>query len=398
MAYTETTKTTYGQRVKNSFGGIGSGFLILIIGTVLLWWNEGRAVKTAKMLKEAAGVTVEMTDIGTIDPQFDGKLVHATGMTATIDSLIDPDFNVGMTGVKFIRKAEYYQWVERSSSTTKDKVGGSQETTTTYTYEKKWVSSPVNSEEFHDPEYQGSNSIRIEIDNLEQTAENVTFGAYRLSKSQISSISGEQPYVFSDEDAGRISKELFKEQLEADSTLAVNVSNNVVSFGQKSGAPQVGDVRITFTKVLPAEISLIAQVSGDTFVPYTAKNGKTFNALQTGVLSADQMFEGRHSSNKMWLWIFRLVGILLVVSGLKGIFGFLETLAKVVPFIANILGAGVGLVCSLVGFAWSFIVIALAWLAYRPVLGISLIVIAIALIIFLSKKKKAPAAEIQPQQ
>ena len=94
----------------------------------------------------------------------------------------------------------------------------------------------------------------------------------------------------------------------------------------------------------------------------------------------------------MWLWLLRFLGIFLVISGLKGIFNFLETLAKVVPFIANIIGAGVGLVCSLAGFAWSFIVIAIAWLAYRPVLGISLIIIAVALIIFLSRKKKAATA------
>ena len=393
MAYTETTKTTYGQRVKKSFGGIGSGLLLLVVGTILLWWNEGRAVKTTKMLNEAAGVTVEMTDIGTVDPQFDGKLVHATGMTATIDSLIDPDFGIGVTGVKLVRKVEYYQWVEKSKSTTKDKVGGSQETTTTYTYEKKWVSSPVNSEEFHDPEYQGANRIKIVVDDLRQTAENVTFGAYRLNKSQIASISGEQPYVFSESDTERITNELFKEECQADTTLAVKIQNNVVSFGRKTGTPEVGDVRVTFTKVLPCEVSLMAQVSGDTFVPFTAKNGKSFDVLQTGVLSADQMYEGQHSANKMWLWILRFLGIFLVIGGLKGIFGFLETLAKVVPFIANIIGAGVGLVCSLVGFAWSFIVIAIAWLAYRPVLGISLIVIAVALIVLLARKKKAaPAA------
>lgn len=392
MAYTETTKTTYGQRVKKSFGGIGSGLLLLVVGTILLWWNEGRAVKTTKMLKEAAGVTVEMTDIGTIDPQFDGKLVHATGMTATIDSLIDPDFGIGVTGVKLVRKVEYYQWVEKSKSTTKDKVGGSQETTTTYTYEKKWVSSPVNSGEFHNPKYQGANRIKIAVDDLRQTAENVTFGAYRLSKSQIASISGEQPYVFSESDTERITNELFKEECQADTTLSVKIQNNVVSFGRKSGTPEVGDVRVTFTKVLPCEVSLMAQVSGDTFVPFTAKNGKSFDVLQTGVLSADQMYEGQHSANKMWLWILRILGIFLVIGGLKGIFGFLETLAKVVPFIANIIGAGVGLVCSLVGFAWSFIVIAIAWLAYRPVLGISLIVIAVALIVLLARKKKAAAA------
>ena len=362
MAYTETTTTTYGQRVKKSFGGIGSGILLFIVGTILLWWNEGRAVKTTKMLNEAAGVTVEMTDIGTIDPQFDGKLVHATGMTATIDSLIDSDFGVGVTAVKFNRKVEYYQWVENSKSQTKDKIGGGQETVTTYTYEKKWVNSPVASENFHDPEYQGANRIRIAIDDLRQTAENVSFGAYRLTKSQISSISGDQPYVFSEKDSERISNELFKEECQVDTTLTVKVQNNVISFGSNSGTPQVGDVRVTFTKVLPGEVSLMAQVSGDTFVPFTAKNGKSFSVLEMGVKSADQMYEGQHSANKIWLWILRILGIFLVIGGLKGIFGFIETLAKVVPFIANIIGAGVGLVCSLVGFAWSFIVIAIAWL------------------------------------
>jgi hypothetical protein len=48
----------------------------------------------------------------------------------------------------------------------------------------------------------------------------------------------------------------------------------------------------------------------------------------------------------------------------------------VVPFLANILGWGVSLVCSVVGLVWSLIVIALAWLTYRPVLGISLLVVA----------------------
>lgn len=392
MAYTETTTTSYGQRVKRAFGGISSGFLLIIAGTILLWWNEGRAVKTTKMLNEAAGVTVEMTDINTVDPQFNGKLVHATGMTATTDSLIDPDFGVGVSAVKFIRKVEYYQWVESSQSKTKDKVGGSQETTTTYTYKKKWVDSPVDSEEFHDPEYQGANKVKIAIDDLKQTAEDVTFGAYRLTNNQIASINGEQPYLFSENDTERITKELFKEECLIDTTFAVKIQGNVISLGRKSGTPQIGDVRVTFTKVLPAEVSLMAQVSGDTFVPYISKGGKSFDLLRMGVLSADQMYEGQHSANKMWLWLLRFLGIFLVISGLKGIFNFLETLAKVVPFIANIIGAGVGLVCSLAGFAWSFIVIAIAWLAYRPVLGISLIIIAVALIIFLSRKKKAATA------
>ena len=76
------------------------------------------------------------------------------------------------------------------------------------------------------------------------------------------------------------------------------------------------------------------------------------------------------------LWAFRIIGILMVVGGLKGIFGFLETLLKVVPFVANILGWGVGVICTVVGVVWSLIVIAVAWLFYRPLLGIILLVVA----------------------
>ena len=63
-------------------------------------------------------------------------------------------------------------------------------------------------------------------------------------------------------------------------------------------------------------------------------------------------------------------------SGLKGIFAFVSTILKVVPFVANIVGWGIGVVCTVIGVAWSLIIIAIAWLFYRPVLAISLLAIA----------------------
>ena len=78
----------------------------------------------------------------------------------------------------------------------------------------------------------------------------------------------------------------------------------------------------------------------------------------------------------MILWALRIIGIMIVIGGLKGIFGFLTTILKVVPFIAGIFGWRVGIVCTVIGVAWSLIVIAIAWLFYRPLLGISLLVLA----------------------
>ena len=397
MAYQETTRTSYGQRVKKSFGGVGTGILLLIVGTCLLWWNEGRAVKTTKMLKEAQGVTVEMPDITKVDPQFEGKLVHATGLPVTTDSLYDAEFGFGATAVQISRKVEYYQWVEHSSSQTKDKIGGGQETVTTYTYDRQWVGSPVNSSTFSDPEYKNQNRTLAQYDDSREYAQHVTFGAYTLTDRQIASISGDQPMevVLTPEKLASLNQELngnrmFKQDL-------VHVSGNVIYLGANSNTPEIGDVRITFEKVLPAEVSIMAQVKGDTFTDFKAKNGKEFSTLVMGNRTADEMYEGQHQANKMVLWLLRVLGFLLILAGLNGIFNVLVTLLKVLPFLANIVNLGTSLVCGVVAFVWALIVIALAWLAYRPMLGIALLAVAGAAIFYFASRGKANKKEASGQ-
>ena len=120
----------------------------------------------------------------------------------------------------------------------------------------------------------------------------------------------------------------------------------------------------------------MAVVDGDSFKPFKAKNGKRFQTLVMGKKSGDEIIDAAKESNNMILWALRIIGILMVIGGLKGIFGFIETILKVVPFIAGIFGWGVGLVCTVIGIAWSLIIIAIAWLFYRPLLGISLLVLA----------------------
>ena len=192
MAYTETTTTGYGTRVGNSFRAIGSGILLFVIGTALLWWNEGRAVKTEKMLDEAGSKYVEMENPNKKDASLDGELICGTAMATTEDSLSDAQFGIGTKAIALRRSVEYYQWVEHAQEKTEDKLGGKQVTTTTYTYSKQWVSSPIQSSEFHDPAYQNKNMVLTTVDDAEQYAENVSFGAYQLNESLIHSISSSE--------------------------------------------------------------------------------------------------------------------------------------------------------------------------------------------------------------
>lgn len=435
MAFTETTTTGYGTRVGNSFKAIGSGFLLFVLGTALLWWNEGRAVKTEKMLDEAGSAYVEMENPNKKDASLEGELICGTAMATTEDSLSDAQFGIGAKAIALRRTVEYYQWVEHSQTKKEDKLGGKEVTTTTYTYSKQWVSSPVQSSQFHDPAYQNKNMVLTTVDEAEQYAENVSFGAYKLSESLIHSISSregmdlaisedllsqfdkstqaayerfygvqksiQQPTQQSAPQQPAIPdsvKALLSDSVKAvlDSLQAVSDSinkqmanaenkkdlqyihqaSNVLYFGRVPGSPEVGDVRVTFEKVVPAKVTVMAVVDGDSFKPFKAKNGKRFQTLVMGKKSGDEIIDAAKESNNMILWALRIIGILMVIGGLKGIFGFIETILKVVPFIAGIFGWGVGLVCTVIGIAWSLIIIAIAWLFYRPLLGISLLVLA----------------------
>ena len=391
MAYTETTSTSYGQRLAGSAKGMIGGLLMFIIGTCLLWWNEGRTVRTAKAIGDAASHVESVADVSRVDASLNGKLIHASAFADTKDTLTDDMFGVRERAIRIDRKVEYYQWVENAQTKEREKIGGGKETTTTYTYEKKWVDKPVNSAEFKDPQYQSANKVLSEVEERNEMAQHVTFGAYTLPELFVASISGSEPVEVRMTEEQRFTWDerlhMLRPKVNTETSL-VHTSANTVYLGLSPNSPQVGDVRVTFTKVPPADISLIAQVDGSTFKAYRAKNGQSFSRVQMGTVSADEMILQARSENNLWAWVLRLVGVLLIVIGLKGMFGLLPMLFKVLPFLGSIVDAGVGLVSWIFGLAWSLIIIAIAWLVFRPIIGISLLVLAIGGIVFLKRRGK----------
>lgn len=395
MAYTVTTNTSYGQRLKNAIGGVGMGFLLLIAGTILLFWNEGRTVKTTRMLKEAQGVCVELGDITSVNPEMNGKMIHATGFADTEEILEDGTFGLSLNAIKLIRSAEYYQWVEHTHTETRDKVGGGQETITTYTYEKEWVSSPVNSANFEDPDYRGiDNEVLFNVEDETWMAKNVSFGAYALPEGLVSQMSNREPYEveLSDEVVNYYETEFHKVYKSTAEDRFVHPSGNIIYLGLNPKKATVGDVRISYEKVLPGDVSILAQVTGNTFENFTAKNGYTLLTLQDGTVSMENMFASEHSSNRTTAWLLRLIGFLMIFFGLKNIFKILETLFKVLPFLADIVGMGVNIALFVIALAWTLIVIALGWIWYRPLMGILLLAIVVGLIWFFGKKGKEKRA------
>jgi hypothetical protein len=75
------------------------------------------------------------------------------------------------------------------------------------------------------------------------------------------------------------------------------------------------------------------------------------------------------------------------------ILGPIATMGVVLPVLGNLLSMGLGLICGIISFVLTILVIALAWIFYRPLLGIALLAVVAAGGYFLYMKKKETAAK-----
>ncbi|MCI5128714.1 MAG: hypothetical protein D3907_09490 [Candidatus Electrothrix sp. AUS3] len=158
-------------------------------------------------------------------------------------------------------------------------------------------------------------------------------------------------------------------------------------------SPQVGDVRIQFESVAPTEVSIVAQQEGSRLRPYHARAGGDIELLQIGEHSAEAMFQKAQTDNKILTWILRAAGFLLMMIGLSMIFKVFSVLADVLPFLGNIVEAGTGFIAFLLAAVLSLITIAIAWIVFRPLLGIILLTVAVGLTVLISTKVRASKAK-----
>lgn len=363
-----TSSSSWFSRIGKAFSGIIVGLILLIIGIALLFWNEGRAVKTYNTLKEGQGLVINVS-ADEVDAANDGKLVHLTADATTEEILVDEDFGISANAIRLQRDVEMYQWKETEESETRKKLGGGEETVTTYTYSKQWSSGLNDSSNFQQPEGH-ENPSEFPYDSMTWDAENVPVGAFYLSPDLISQLSD-----FADLPVREIPEGAAWPE---DATL----SKGGIYLGANPAQPQVGDVRIKFSVIEPGPVSIVAAQNGDTFADYQTKAGGTIAMIVPGNVPAQQMFEEAIATNTLVTWLIRLGGFILIWIGFGLLFAPLSVLADVVPLFGNLVGAATGLIAFLLALAVALIVIALAWVFFRPLLAITLLVLAVVAAVF----------------
>lgn len=380
-SFTEVSRESWLSRIGGAFKGILFGLLMCVVAFPLLFWNEGRAVKRHKALKEGAGIVVSCSS-GEVDAANEGKLVHMTGKADTDAVLADGLFGVSANALKMKRAVQMYQWKETSSGKTTKKLGGASETVTTYKYSKAWSSKVIDSADFKEPTGH-QNPGAFPCEPTAQTAAAITLGAFTLPQSLAEMINAFEPLPM----AGGTN-------LAAGFEGKARLHNGEFYIGADPAAPQIGDARVAFSVVRPLQVSVIARQKGGTLEPYPTKSGGVIELLREGVHSAEAMFAAANEENSMLTWLLRLAGFLVMLVGLNLVLKPMSVIADVVPILGGIVSAGTGIVSFLLAAIFSLVTIAIAWIFYRPLLGVILIAVAVVLIVAIRRRLMKPAAAV----
>ena len=345
------------------FAGIIMGLLMVIGGTVFLWWNEGNNVRNIKTTDEVEKNVVEITSKSDCT-QYSGQLVAVGGKFTVEDKTISDDvFQVSIHSAALDRVVEIYQWEEETET---DDDGG-----TTYSYNKVWHEGLIDSSNFqkgHD------NPTSTEYSSDSFYAERVRLGNYFLASSQISQMETDKDFSLTDNNVA------IPDGYQGNGKYVTNSAN--------LDKPQIGDVRISWKYNGWKEVSLIAKVSGDSFVSYTSEAGKNVNFVTEGNRTAAEMIEIMRNQDRLMKWLFRLFGFLLVFFGYLSVISPLTKLLSYVPILGNAVNFVFVLTLFLLSLVHSLLVILIAWFRYRPLLSVCLLagcaVIGVAL--FLLRK------------
>lgn len=378
-SFTEVTQTGWLSRIGKSITGLLLGLLFTIVAFPVLWWNEGRSVKTYQGLQEGEKITVEASSAA-VDAVNDGKLVHTIGKAETKQPVRDDIFGVGgIETIKLKRNVELYQWVEKKETRTKTKMGGGEETVTEHTYKKDWEDKIQDSSDFKRPA--GHENPAPAYRAAEFQSNDATLSAYRLPAFLIDAWDDFKPHELPAVDA-------LPEPLRAKASLR----DGWLYVSATPDQPALGDARVKFQSIPAGDASVLARQIKDSFEPYATKTGTSIARIASGMQSKESMFAAAKSENTMMTWLLRGGGFLLMFVGLAMVFQPLKVLADVLPFVGRIVGVGTGLIAFLLSAIGSSVTIAMAWVWYRPLIGVILLCVTVGALILLFKALRKKAA------
>ncbi len=352
----ETEETGWLSRIWGALSGAVFGFLLVALCVWGLFWNEGRAVTTARALAEGECLVVE-AGTEAIDPVNAGRLVHVSGDLLTTSRVADTEFGVGEKAIRLMRVVATYQWKETRSTQSVSHVGGSQTKTTTYSYAPVWAPGWINSNDFHAPRGHVNPEPRFRASEFNARAPEL--GAWRPGARALRLLPLEAYPV----------QDVALSTLQARLGDSARIEDGRIFIGADPVSPHIGDTRISYKILWPGPVSFVGRQSDNDFTPFMTSAGKTVLLADAGVVPADEMFREAEEKNALLTWALRALVLAMLWAGFYALLRPFVVLADVLPLAGEIAAVGVSLAAGVAALVLGTATISLAWFYYRPLVS-----------------------------
>ncbi|OHD55617.1 MAG: hypothetical protein A2Y33_13360 [Spirochaetes bacterium GWF1_51_8] len=384
--YQETTHTSWGGNIKNSFTGFLLGIVMFIASFPVLWWNEGR-INLASVAKLS-----EVAEPGAAG-NMNEKFISITGEISAKDPVYDAMFLKSGKYVIMNRTVEYYAWEEDVHTEKKKDLGGGTTEVKEYRYKLAWTSDPKSVSSFNNNgvnQWEYEKSVVIRDVDTPYSSDTFKAGSANIGKWVI--------------DPDDVSVDVPGEKIElspANAKLSGKMrldGDEYVYIPNKSGSSgaQFNDIRISFNGLENGtKVTAFGLANGNTIEHYNYNENEpseTFARVMIG--DRETAIAQLNAEHQMLTWILRGVGFLLMWVGLSSLFGPLVSVLNVLPFLGDVGGFIIGIITFVLAAVLSFLTIIISMLFHNILALIIVAVVVIALIIIvMSTKKKAAASQ-----
>jgi hypothetical protein len=349
---TESSEQGLLSRLWDSVGAAALGLVFFLASFVVLYQNEG-TVNEATLAKGAAVVDAARPDPGAV-----GKFVAATGALVSTAKLGDAYLAPG-SYVTLTRKAEMYAWEEDQTTKTEKNVGGGEKKVTTYSYDKRWTSTPESSDGFKKKDGHYNPAMAVKGETLKASTASV--GALALGMEEVSLPGGSAVRLADAETSGG------------------TVSGEHLYVGSARPAePRVGDVRLSYSALAPGgTYTVLGKLDSTTRIAAAKVDDRTMYRVFSG--TKEDALKTLQTEYELWVWGFRLIGFLLCWGGLRMMMSPLNTLLDVLPFLGD-MGRGLtGFVTFPIALVLSGITIVIAWITHSLLAMVTIGIVCLVL-------------------
>jgi hypothetical protein len=264
---------------------LGAGLLVL--GLVLLGFTE-HADSLRAMGEDALGGFVRTGEAAVPGPGSEGQLVLAVGAPKVEAPARDAQFGVAVDASALLRKVEMFQWNET-------RFGGRPG------YELDWFDHPIDSSAFDDAD-RHANPGAFPINAARFDAPEVTGAGFHLAPELVGMIHGPESF---DPDLS---------QLPANMAATFQPQDGTLVTSEDPARPRVGDLRISWMRIAPSELTVFARDENGTLVPVRNPQGEPIAQVLIGRHSLTDVLTDAPQPPR-FRWARRVLAVLLAWAG-----------------------------------------------------------------------------------